>query len=131
VNNFMRNSVVFGILLGGIGVFYHYVIYIPKELKKIEVKYELCKNMADASYSVNWSKACLIQTKYDREALKSCMSDPEILSNSLMGEKWCRENYKNLDYSDECTLSKERAEELNISRDKSLKRCLDEAKARL
>jgi hypothetical protein len=128
MNNFTRNAIVFSLILASIGVFYHFVIFIPKQLKQKEVKYELCKITADDEYIANWASACEMQASYNRDELKNCMSDPQILTNSLMGERWCKENYEDFDSSVECSLSKVRAESVNASRDKALKRCLDEAK---
>ena len=142
----VKVAVILGALLAGIGVFYHYVVFLPSvERQKIEsaenekretakqeasrqMFYEACKRDASNNYLANWAVACEDIAKIRTSQLRGCLSDQTIITNPYMGENYCKTTFGDIDPSPNCTLPKVRAESINQA-DKDLQqRCLAEAR---
>ena len=77
LDNLLKISIALAVLLAGGGVFYHYVIYLPKldtaiqqkaddekksqqlALENAKAKYDSCLNSAEYNYLASWRANCL------------------------------------------------------------------------
>lgn len=145
----VKVAVVLGALLAGVGVFYHYVIFLPgverQKAERAEVEkrdaanreasrqifYEACKKDASINYSANWAAACEEVARTRTMQLRNCLSDRMIVTNPYMGENYCKATFGDIDPSPNCSLPKGRAESIDQSFKDAQQRCLAEARGGL
>lgn len=149
MDKFLRNALITMCLLIGIGIFYHYVVYLPGvEKRKFEVeseknriaeerdkqtklKYEICMSQSRRNYLANWAIACQMTAKMQKESLVMCLNDRAIINNQFMGENYCKKEYIFLDSSPDCALPGSRADSIEEIQKKEQDTCLTEARAGL
>jgi hypothetical protein len=149
MDKYLKMALIAMSLMIGIGVFYHYVIYLPAvERHKVEKaeeekrtaeeketqtqsKYEICIDIARLNYEADWAKACEYVAKSEAEDLKACLSDSTIINNRYMGINYCKKKYIFLDSSPKCLLPKTKADSINESHKQAQDRCLTEARVGL
>lgn len=142
----VKFGVVLGALLAGLGVFYHYVIFLPSvERQKVkqeeaekreaaskeasrQIFYETCKKNANSNYSANWASACEDVARTETMRLRNCLSDRAVMSNPYLGEHYCKSTFGDIDPSPNCSLPKIRAESIDQSFKDAQQRCLAEAR---
>jgi hypothetical protein len=145
----VKLAVVLGALLAGVGVFYHYVIFLPGvERQKVEreeaakreaaskeaskqIFYEARKKDAESNYSANWAAACEDVARTETMQLRNCLSDRAIVTNPYLGEHHCKSTFGDIDPSPNCSLPKGRAESINQTFKDAQQRCLAEARGGL
>jgi hypothetical protein len=145
----LKVAVILGALLAGVGVFYHYVIFLPSvERQKIERAetekreaanqeasrqrfYEACKKDARSNYSANWAAACEDHAHTQTNRLRGCLSDQTIITNPYMGENYCKTTFGDIDPSPDCSLPKSRSESINQANKDAQQQCLAEARGGL
>ena len=141
----LKIIVVVGVLLVGVGVFYHYVIFLPgMEQKKIEqvegekreeaskaasrqLAYEACKTTSASNYSSNWATACLAVSVAQKNNLQGCLAVPVITTDPNMNRNFCWATYKETDSAPNCSLPKGRAEPIEQEFKDAKQRCFSEA----
>lgn len=135
----LRLALVAAALLAGGGVFYHFVIYLPRveEQRRADIRereenrksaYSECMDQARRAYDSNWAETCRNVASYNATDLKSCLKDKSILSNSLMGAEWCKREYNSFDDSPNCTLPGKKADGVNVYYKQAQERCVVEAR---
>lgn len=145
----VKIAVIFGALLAGIGIFYHYVIFLPGvERQKVEraenekrenakkedsrsLFYESCKASAAKNYSLGWAAACEGVARARTSSLRNCYADQSITSNPYMGVNYCKSTFGEIDPSPNCSLPKVRADSVNQAHQDEQQRCLAEARSGL
>lgn len=156
----VKIAVIFAALLAGIGVFYHYVIFLPGvERQKVEraenekrekamhaenekrdkakqeasrqLFYESCKASAAKNYSADWAAACEGVARARTSSLRNCYADQSITSNPYMGVNYCKSTFGEIDPSPNCSLPKARADSVNQAYQDEQQRCLAEARSGL
>ena len=156
MDKMIRLAVIVAVLLAGVGVFYHYVIFLPSvEQKKAEaeqkkadleqsekqkiaekesarkVAYNSCVVAAATDYESNWATACEETAKTRLASHQACLSDPSIINNQYMGEAFCKRTYPLLDGKPDCALPMAKVELADQRHAKAKERCLAEAKSGL
>ncbi len=128
-------AVITGALLAGIGVFYHYVIFLPgverdkaDKARHRQDAYGQCMEQADISYSTGWATACKNVAESTAMELKNCLSNKVIMTNPYMGASYCNRTFGVADPSPECTLPESRANSLNATYKEEQQRCATEAR---
>jgi hypothetical protein len=115
VDKFLRFALGVAALLGGVGIFYHYVVYAPSiereknERLKLQQQqrsedYRACMATTREKYKLSWSDACKSIAAQNTRKLKNCLETPSIVGNPFMGSQWCNEQYGDIDSSEECLL---------------------------
>jgi hypothetical protein len=146
MDRLVKFAILFGAILAGGGVFYHYVVYLPgveeanraraeetrqsaarQEMQR-QQSYEVCKVGARRAYESDWATACATtaQTVADRQ--RKCLSDKAIMSNPYMGENYCRTTFSAADPSPNCSLPGPRADGINKTYHEREEKCLAEAR---
>ena len=134
-----RYALIAGVLMAAFGIFYHYVIFIPRlesektaatELKENQrkVAYSDCLRSARTVYDDDWTRVCKSDAGATRRKLENCLTDKSILQNQFMGEKYCKQTFVQTEFSAECTLPKSQAEFLNAQFKQSKEKCQQEAR---
>jgi hypothetical protein len=130
-----RMAVIAGVLLAGIGVFYHYVIFLPgvehdkaAQAVRRQAAYSRCMEQADSIYNADWATACKDVAESAAVELRNCLSDKLIMTNPYMGASYCKRTFAGADPSPECTLPKSRAQSLNAAHKEAQQRCATEAR---
>ena len=149
MDKLMRIAVMFGALLAGSGVFYHYVVFLPglertkqeqaatekreaaEQANAKQVVYESCKQLARATYESNWATACESVANERTASMRNCLVDPAIMKNEFLGKEYCKRTYGDVDPSPSCTLPGVRATAINGYRRTAEDKCLAEAKTGL
>lgn len=142
----VKLAIIVGALLGGFGVFYHYVVFLPEtqrekstaaEREKQETErrelqrrmaYDTCLGAARRNYDANWAAACKDVAVSRAVELKSCLSDKLVTTNPYLGAEHCKRTYGNADPSPECTLPRSRAQSINATHKQEQDRCATEAR---
>ncbi len=151
MDKYLKIAIILSSLLAGVGIFYHYVIYLPGiERQKIEksereqkeaaekakqkqeedvareyevkVRYEQCIADARRNYEANWTTACKSVAKSQSEAFLNCLNTP------YMGKDFCKQTFPKRDSSPDCALPKEQAESINQTHKHAQEKCLAEAR---
>jgi hypothetical protein len=138
----MRIAIILSAIIAGASVFYFFIIYLPKiEQQKIDKaeqeraafireeryrkeRYRSCTMTAATTYNSSWEDACLKMVEFKLSKLNDCLS---ATPNSL----YCKEKYKDIEYSSSCLLSKNKAESIDDNYKETMQRCLDEAANKL
>lgn len=135
MDKLLKMAVVVGALLAGIGVFYHYVIFLPgierekaTQADRRQQAYGRCIEQAESIYDASWAAACKNVAQSDAMELKNCLSDKMVMTNPYMGAAYCKRTYGATDPSSECTLPKARAESINAAHKQAQQRCATEAR---
>ncbi|TFY99259.1 hypothetical protein EZ313_22100 [Ramlibacter henchirensis] len=149
MDKFVKASVIAGALMGGGGVFYHYVVFLPgverakseKEAAAEHQKeqaaaarraaYERCNRSARAIYDMDWANACKLKASRNKTEYQHCLRDPLVAGNPYLGKSHCEKMYGQQEQSDECSLSTSQANYLNSRLKESQERCLAEARTGL
>ena len=149
MDKFVKISIIVAALMAGFGVFYHYVIHLPaierekrdaEEQEKADAalaeaarksQYESCKGRAAQMYNADWARACASVAESKKADLQNCLTNRSIMTNPYMGEHYCRENFADIDASEDCTLPKSRAESINKTYSDAEQQCLLEARGGL
>ena len=147
IDKFTRRVIAIGALMAGVGVFYHYVIFIPgverakqeqlgNEKKEAELKnaekarqYKFCKDSSLKVYDLNWAGACKAVAEDRKLQYENCLNDPLVMSNQFMGKQHCRKTYEKTDPSPECTLPSGRANRIKNDLKEAQEKCLEESKS--
>ena len=161
MDKFFRIAIITGVLLAGIGLFYHYLIYLPEiererytalEKKKAESRQEeesrrpsyiACLGKVRESYEGSWAQSCQNELKkcLDRgvkgeAGIAVCRnlwgsSECQGDRHSWTTDDWNRCGSKKLDASPRCLLLTEDSDPINAAYEQNKKRCATEAQPRL
>ncbi len=160
MDKLVKLAIVVGVLLAGVGVFYHFVIYLPdldrkkeehlaqekreaefqKEQLRLEAAnreqtrqttYTACLQGARANYELNWATACKTAAASQVSRLRSCLADNLIVTNPYMGKNYCYNTFGGGNESPNCSLPKSTAEGVNKTYKEEQDRCLAESKSGL
>lgn len=145
----LKTAGMLGVLLIGIGVFYHYVIFLPgverqreervenekreavKKETSQQLSYESCKAAASRNYSANWATACVAVARTQKDRRQSCLADSLIMTNPYMGRNYCLNTFADTDPSPECSLPGGKADPIEQNYSDAKQRCLMEARSGL
>jgi len=116
MDKIVRFSISVAVLMAGAGIFYRYVIFLPRvENQKLELaahkklEYDRCNSEAQDNYNANWAAACESNAKSQRSGLANCLSDRLVMTNQFMGASYCKKTFGTSDPSPNCTLPARRA----------------------
>jgi hypothetical protein len=144
-----KRALAVGALLAGIGVFYHYVIFIPglEKAKQAQIEndkreteqriaektrqYAACKADARQAYEADWATACNAVAEDRKLSYANCLKDPLVMYNQFMGEQYCVRTFGKIDPSPDCSLPGRRGESINARFQNALEKCLTESKSGL
>jgi hypothetical protein len=145
-DKFTKRAIAIGALMAGVGVFYHYVIFIPglekskqeridKEKSEADMRtaeksrqYEFCKTTARQVYEEDWANACQSVAEDRKLQYDNCLKDRMVMTNQFMGKQYCVSTYGKIDASSGCTLPGGRADTINESFKDAKDKCLVEFK---
>lgn len=160
MDKFVKLAIIVGVLLAGVGVFYHFVIYLPEldqkkderaaqekravEFQQEQLKreaadreqirqatYQECLQGRRANYETNWASACKINAASRSARLRSCLSDNLTISNPYMGKNYCYNTFGGADASPTCSLPRLTADGIGKTYKEEQDRCLAESKSGL
>jgi hypothetical protein len=149
MDKYLKWALITMSLMIGVGIFYHYVIYLPgiekvkvekaqEEKRKAEEKerqarsnYQNCLANARQNYEANWAQACETLAKSQAQALNECLSDRLIVNNPNLGINFCKQQFRFLDSSQNCSLPQVRSESINQTHRQQEDKCLTEARSGL
>ena len=135
MDKLLKLAIVFGVLLAGTGVFYHYVIFLPgvekektAQLGRRQEAYSRCIEQTESIYDANWAAACKDVAQLEAVELRNCLSDRMVMTNPYMGAAYCKRTFSGADPSPECTLPRVRAESIDTAHKQAQQRCATEAR---
>lgn len=142
----VKLAIIIGAFLAGVGVFYHYVIFLPeaqreessaadRQKREIELRelqrrnaYGACLGEARRNYEAQWAASCKEVAVTRAGELKSCLSNKSVVTNPYMGADFCKRSYGDADPSPQCSLPQSRAQFINDTYKQEQDRCATEAR---
>lgn len=148
-------GLVVAALFASAGVFYYYVIFVPKleqqkldlEQQKIKQKqeeqkalkkkqwqaeqrkqvYQNCLNDAEQSYNNRWANTCQQIVEQNQNNLEQCLNDRRVMLNPFKGEAYCLELFGKTEFNANCELPVDVADQLERNRVQAKQTCASEA----
>lgn len=147
-------------LLASAGVFYYYVVFVPKleqqkldlEKQKLEEKkdaeekaqkkkeleadqraqaYQNCTDQVESTYTENWGNACQKMAERNKVGLENCLNNPSIINNQFMGKSYCQKTFGATEYDPRCTLPSQMADGIEKLRTERNASCMTQAQQAL
>lgn len=92
------------------------------------IAYAQCLNNANKAYTSNWANNCKMVAKQNAAKLENCLNNESIMSNSLMGESYCRNQFGQTEENPDCSLPTHLANSVEESFKQQKEQCMEEAK---
>lgn len=155
INMVLVIGLVSSALLASAGVFYYYVIFVPKleqqrldlekqkilqkqeEQKALKKKqwqaehrkqvYQNCLNDVEQSYNNTWANSCQQLVEQDQNNLEHCLNDRRVMLNPFKGESYCLKLFGHTEYNANCQLPVETADQIEMLRTQQKEACLQSA----